>query len=121
MYKIKEALVYKNPHQLLFADYGMVIEGPKGGLYLVDGFCTEQWLNRKININLRRADDFVRLHSYMMHAINNKKIGMCMVEINGLNDFVTPKQYRGKPEFRRGDGIQKLTSTGMIDKILPIV
>ncbi len=111
MYTIKEVLVFRNKNGIMWV-YGMVIQGPKGGIYLLDAFCTEQWLKHTLKEKYWNTS----IHEYF-HTAVNKQIGTCIVDLDGKNDFITPKEYKGKTEFRRLDGLNKIRKLGLFDKI----
>lgn len=115
MYRIKEALVYENTHGLKWV-YGIVVLGPKGGIYLLDAFCTEQWLKHKLGEKYWSTS----IQQYFKIAVIKNEIGVCPVQLDGTNNFITPTKYKGKQEFRRLEGIKKLKQTGLLDKITPL-
>ncbi len=115
MYKIKEVLKFKNKHNMEFT-VGLVIEGPRGGKYLLDEFCAEQWLKSKYR-EKPTEEIYTSIQKLVGTLHRSGRITVCYADLDGHNDFVIPAKYKGTKVFRRLAGLSELRKTGIMDKI----
>lgn len=112
MYTVKGILVFKNMNEMTFI-YGLVIEGPKQGIYLLDEFCME-WCNRALKW---WNSSFYWAQQYFEPLVRKGKINTIYIDVDKNNDFITPDEYKTCRVFRRKKGWEQLKKLNILEKI----